>query len=479
MIRKKLRVLPFVLVFLLLLSTIFSNSVSAAGKSYYVSLVGSDKNNGSFTSPWRSINNAIDKLRPGDTLFIMGGVYKEKLNIEVSGTEQSYITIASYPGQRAVLDGTGLKLSSSMDAMIYIYNQSNLMIDGIEARNFSTTQRGTCIAGILVDGNCKNVEICNNYIHEIKNLASVDSNRNGRDAHGIGVYGSSTIPFTGLKIEGNTISNCRLGSSEALAVNGNITDFSVINNCVHDNDNIGICFIGYEGTCSSSSQDRARNGICRDNLVYNIDSYENPAYGAERSADGIYCDGATNIIIERNIVHNANFGIELASEHKGKDTSYITVKDNIVYHNTNAGLAMGGYDTQRGHSLYNKILNNTFYHNDTLKGGFGEVYLQYTANYNVIENNIFYANSQNLLIYDSYATNHGNRVDDNVYYTNSGETSCNWRWKDRNYKGFTKYQEGTGNDMISTFANPMFMNKKKWGTRWLLPHLQLMYVEEE
>ena len=35
-----------------------------------------------------------------------------------------------------------------------------------------------------------------------------------------------------------------------MTLNGNVTDFKITNNLVHDNDNIGIDFIGYEGTRS-------------------------------------------------------------------------------------------------------------------------------------------------------------------------------------------------------------------------------------
>ena len=40
-------------------------------------------------------------------------------------------------------------------------------------------------------------------------------------------------------------------------------------------------------------------------------SYGNPDYGKTYSSDGIYVDGGTNIIIEQNLVHNVDLGIEL------------------------------------------------------------------------------------------------------------------------------------------------------------------------
>ena len=55
-------------------------------------------------------------------------------------------------------------------------------------------------------------------------------------------------------------------------LNGNVTGFEVTNNRVHDNNNIGIDFIGFEGTCPDPALDRARDGVCRGNVVWNISS---------------------------------------------------------------------------------------------------------------------------------------------------------------------------------------------------------------
>ena len=132
-----------------------------------------------------------------------------------------------------------------------------------------------------------------------------------------------------------------LGSSESLVVNGNVDGFKIINNTVHDNNNIGIDAIGFEKVSSNPATDQARNGLIARNLVYNINSYGNPAYGTDRSADGIYVDGGRSIVIERNRVHHNNIGIELASEHQGKSTSRIIVRNNFVYLNDIVGIAPG------------------------------------------------------------------------------------------------------------------------------------------
>ena len=89
---------------------------------------------------------------------------------------------------------------------------------------------------------------------------------------------------------------------------------------------LGIDLIGFEGISFDAAYDRARNGVVSGNTIYNIDTQNNPAYGGERSAGGIYVDGGTGILIECNRVYSSNIGIEIASEHAGKATSDVTVR---------------------------------------------------------------------------------------------------------------------------------------------------------
>lgn len=73
---------------------------------YYVSPQGSDNNAGTLNSPWQTLEYALGKLAPGDILNLRGGLYYEhELNIDLKGTASAPITIQSYPGERAVIDG--------------------------------------------------------------------------------------------------------------------------------------------------------------------------------------------------------------------------------------------------------------------------------------------------------------------------------------------------------------------------------------
>jgi hypothetical protein len=431
-----------------------SVDISTEASNYFVSVSGSDSNAGTESAPWRHIQYAVNQVGPGSTIYVMEGVYKEKVRFSTSGSSSGgYITLQNYPGHTPVIDGSGLGVKDEK-GLIVIRNKSYIRVVGLRLRNLKASSSSAFPAGIWVKGHGHHIELVDNVVHHIEN-----SCRNC-GAHGIAVYGrSANASIHDILIEGNEVRNCKLGWSESLVLNGNVEDFLVLNNSIHDNDNIGIDLIGYEGECPDPALDRPRDGVVAGNLVFNIDSRGNPAYGDERCADGIYVDGGTRIVIERNIVHDTNIGIELASEHSGTATNYVTVRNNFVYKSHQIGLAMGGYDSRRGRTARCTIVNNTFYHNDTDRSGGGEVCLQYKTRYNVVKNNIFYANSQNLFIANDFVENTGNVFDYNIYYSPGGANGSEWEWKQVTYSSFASWRTGTGNDAHSLFVNPRFVDR--------------------
>ena len=163
-----------------------------------------------------------------------------------------------------------------------------------------------------------------------------------------------------------------------------MTNFRITRDTVHDNNNIGIDVIGFERTSSDPATDQARDGVVSGNLVYNITSKGNPAYGDEQSSDGIYVDGGTRILIERNIIHHVDFGIELASEHRGRTTSHVIARNNLIYACHTAGISIGGYDAERGATEDCSVINNTLYGNDTAGTGAGEFQMQFNMRNNFL-----------------------------------------------------------------------------------------------
>ena len=436
-----------------------SACASLFGADFFVSTAGNDANPGSETLPFKTIQKGCDAASAGSTIFVKAGVYSERVVLAKSGNaSDGFVTLRNFASDAVALDGTGLTAPDGSSALLSITDQSYVRVQGLELRNYSTTTPNVVIAGIYVTGAGDHLEVRTCHVHHIANNAAVDANKMGRDAFGIATYGTNgKTALTNLIYDGNEVDHCTLGSSESFTFNGNIDGFMVTNCTVHDNDNIGIDGIGWEKTAKTN--DQARNGVIRGNLVYNINSKGNPAYGNDSSAGGIYVDGGRDIVIERNHIYNADYGIEIGCEHKGKTASGVIVRDNIVHHCTVAGLGFGGYDLKRGTTINCQFLNNTFFHNDTSNTFTGEVNVQVSKN-NVFKNNILFATSQNVLITNPFAKtkSSGNVFDYNVYYCDGGASVSAWNWNKKDYTGFDTYLAGSGQDAHSKFADPLFMS---------------------
>lgn len=66
---------------------------------------GDDNRDGSEANPWKTLQHSLRQLEPGQTLYLREGVYYEKAYLTHSGTPQNPITIRSYPGEPAIVDG--------------------------------------------------------------------------------------------------------------------------------------------------------------------------------------------------------------------------------------------------------------------------------------------------------------------------------------------------------------------------------------
>jgi hypothetical protein len=282
------------------------------------------------------------------------------------------VTFRSYPGETAILDGEHL-VPEGRSGMLVIANKSYIRFQGLEIRNYRTNERRRTPMGISVIGAGSHIELLNNNVHHIEQTFSGrDAPGWGGNGFGIAVYGTDAkTPITDLVIDGNQVHHLQTGSSESLVVNGNVTNFRITNNTT--NNNIGIDIIGAERTAPDPAIDQARDGLVSGNLVYNITSKGNPAYGKDQSSDGIYVDGGSRVVIERNVIHHVDFGIELASEHRGRTTSYITARKNLIYACNTAGVSIGGYGAERGGTDHCTVVNNTLYENDTREHGIGRV----------------------------------------------------------------------------------------------------------
>ncbi|MGA7473456.1 MAG: Ig-like domain repeat protein [Candidatus Sulfotelmatobacter sp.] len=459
------------------------------GATRYVSTKGSDSNPGTIGAPWLTIQHAANSVSAGGTVYVFGGVYNESVNFPASGTTSAPITFESYPGQTAVIDGTGVSCCTSnppssgndTQGLINIVNQSYLVLAGFEIRDFTTSNPAYTPAGVWITGSGTGIQLLNNLLHNI----TTSSEENG-NAFGIAVYGTSQTPISHLVISGNEVYSLKTGNSESVNVDGNVTNFAITNNLVHDNDNIGIDAIGYEGV-GPVGHDEAMYGEIRGNTIYNISGIHNAGEGNSYDADGVYCDGCAYVTVEDNLIHNVDYGIEVASEHKicqstgteysssgtiGEGSSpcngrYVTVRNNVVYDSNACGISIGGYANNVGGSAHVVIVNNTLYNNNTQNQA-GEFQIQYhsgKAQANIFENNLVYAGAQNVWINSfvepstSYPAPPAT-LNRNLYYSAAGYaegTSIFWAGAS-SYKSYSAYQSAAGEDANSLNADPLIVN---------------------
>jgi hypothetical protein len=160
-------------------------------------------------------------------------------------------------------------------------------------------------------------------------------------------------------------------------------------------------------------------------------------------------------------MHDVDFGIELASEHKDRATSYITARNNLIYHAHTAGISIGGYAPERGHTDHCTVVNNTLYDNDTSGTGSGEFQMQWNMADDIFANNIVYAGSRCLIATNKSQVDKNQpspvAIDHNLYFCTSGSKAITWAVASTVETGLDIYVQSTGNDRHSRFQDPHFV----------------------
>jgi hypothetical protein len=494
---------PAAIFLIILITTVLMLAQTLAGQvgaTYFVSKKGSDNNPGTIGSPWLTIQHAANSVSAGATVYVFAGVYNESVNFPSSGIASAPIVFQSYPGQTAVIDGTGLPVNGAQGLINIVGKRSYITIKGFEIRHYTTTSEDNVPTGVWITGSGTGIQILNNRVHDI--TTKVEANGN---AFGISVYGTSKIPITQLVISGNEVYDLRTGESESVNVDGNVTHFKITNNLVHDNDNIGIDAIGYEGV-GPVGYDEAMYGEISGNTIYNISGITNPGEGYEYDADGLYCDGCAYVTIERNVIIQTDYGIETTSENQvcqsnGTEWSgpnntgtadrgkfpcygrYVTVRNNIFYNANACGNSIGGYapatkngghSNGGGSSYHDVFVNNTLYNNATQPGNYseggstGEFQIQNQVGSeqgNIYENNIVYAGAFNTWIY-SYAPFSPTypappaTLNWNLYNSAAGyvEGTSIWWGNVSDFKSFANWQNRSTEDANSLNEDPQFVD---------------------
>jgi len=72
---------------------------------YVDPLKGDDASDGSIAKPWKSLQRSAARLKPGQTLCLRGGIYREHATLTCEGKAEAPITIRAFPAEMVVIDG--------------------------------------------------------------------------------------------------------------------------------------------------------------------------------------------------------------------------------------------------------------------------------------------------------------------------------------------------------------------------------------
>jgi hypothetical protein len=160
-------------------------SIGPPSSGFYVTTTGTPSGNGSVASPW-DLPTALRSptVKPGDTIWIHGGTYRGAFVSKLVGERGAPITVRSYPGEWAILDGAG-----ETDPALQVYKSWTVVRD-LEITSSDPNRGVDRPSGIYVEG--PNLAFVNLVVHDvgtgiIGNSATADA---PEPSPGLLLYGS-------------------------------------------------------------------------------------------------------------------------------------------------------------------------------------------------------------------------------------------------------------------------------------------------
>jgi parallel beta-helix repeat protein len=331
-------------------TSLYQASSNSYVGTFYVSTTGNDKNTGTSSSPWRTVQKAANTLTAGQTVLVQAGTYSERVGVTISGSSGSIITFQAQG--TVVMQGFDLEASyitidgfsiantggsgwddRSDGSGVYMYNANYNVISDNSIDH-------TTAAGIYVSSNCNHNLVSANII-----TYAVEC----------GIYAMGTYNV----IDSNDISHTRdIGNSDA----------------------DGVRFFG-------------TGNIFRRNHIHDIILSDSP--GVSPHADGFQTWGpASNIIFEQNIVDltdTDNQGMTI----EGPQVGNIMIRNNIFITHV-----PDGYSPCINVGDTGLVTNTTIANNDMIAANGPVEYAIWIFQY-----------AQGVLVKNNVMYNHGNSVE--------------------------------------------------------------------
>lgn len=343
-----------------------------------------DQRYGSLGRPWKTLEYALHQLRPGDTLFIRGGVYHHAaidLSRQNSGQEGAPITVKPYGDETVVLEDSG---------PILFHGANWWTIEGLrfnEPRGPSVrfgehealgSPRTIAAEHIIVRdcefGNAHNTALAivfavdvlieSNYFHHIR--VGVPFPDESREINAIAIkYTADEIVIRNNRFEDIGSDGVHVGS-EAYVPGSDIGTIEIANNEFW----VNRPYRGILGNVGENGVDvkRCRGPVLiAGNTIHGFrpTTPEQDASGA--NGDGLVIHGeARNVTVERNLFYDNTAQLNVAKG-LGSGPRNITIRNNIfrgTVSSDNPGYAVEGSALQVRSATDVFVYHNTFFDNE-------------------------------------------------------------------------------------------------------------------
>lgn len=331
----------------------------------YVSPTGANSGSASTeATAWLTLQYAVDTATPGDDIQVLPGTYATHLVITVSGASASnYTRLRAAPGYavRPLIDGTNV-VAPTYPYAVLLWGVAYWEVSGFEVINAGETwgpgvnhtpQGISCEDKVGVG--CHHILISNNYLHDIRKTSHADSYALPIVVGSLAV--TEALGCHHVEVRGNEVGNCDTWQVSggifhgSITVAGNVSDYILDNNYLHDEESLGGCgaeITGNQGGGALPNQPR-QGVVSRNRIVGNL-------------AQGLYLTSGLTTVIERNYIERCGYGVEVSSELGAGVVDlarYIWVRNNVMVDTTYIALVMGAWSVAYGNTVDCWMSNNT------------------------------------------------------------------------------------------------------------------------
>jgi hypothetical protein len=358
----------------------------APTRVFHVAVTGRDGNPGTAELPWRTINYAVSRLRPGEAAYVHAGTYYERVHIgsgASDGTATAPIHLMGAPGEaRPVLRGGDGKTGAMLrlQRRYWVVSGFNIQVAGSQTHGVrfegaryavvrnSEVAGGTGPSGVVFYAGAADIGFLRNKVHHYT--------WGTRDSHGMLVLpDTARILIQGNESWANGGDSFQCQGTDTASGTALPVDITLEGNRFHeDRENavdIKTCdrvtlrgnkFYGYRPSSTSPQGDAVVIHCSARRILVEGNRMWNNGRGVAVGGVMVWREPVTDIIIRRNLVFDGTTD----GGGKGMGLHVGTSRRVRIHHNTLASLPVAGIRLGDGSNgpaesteIYNNIISST------------------------------------------------------------------------------------------------------------------------